>query len=323
MKIPVLLASLWDRGYRAPWISMGVAATVCGLLLFGIGGNAPGGCASPLAQSGQIISISADSHTMALALAPAGPVKSFNSSNLGSALASLSPNDSICFLASDDSQQMQQLDAIAAERITVGWLRAVGAMLLAFAVVWWIMLAITKGHPWGFTLGLDRRLSNSQMQIYFWFLVLTTVYLSELALRLRYAHVLGGITVPTNLTALAGISAFTFGTARLNTMTKTGGSAPALLSGDKSLETGQPLRRDLLRHLFTNDDGLADLADTQMIVLTAITGMIYLGISAAFLARVSLSGHTDLPPVDDTLLGSTAVSQGAYLFKKLGSRPGN
>ena len=174
MEIPAQLASLWDRGYRTPWITMGTAATVFGLLLFGIGGNAPGGCAPPLAQSGQIVTISADSHTVALALAPAGPVKSFSSSNLGSALASLGSGDSICFSASGDPQQTQQLDAITVELITVGWLRAVGALLLAFAAVWWVMLAITNGHPWGFALGLDGRLSNSQTQIYLWFLVLTT-----------------------------------------------------------------------------------------------------------------------------------------------------
>jgi hypothetical protein len=323
MEISALFASLWDRTCRAPWITMGVAATVFGILLFGIGGNAPGGCAPPLAQGGQIVTISPDSSTIELDLAPAGPLRSFDSSNLGSALAGLGSDNSICFSASGDPQKTQQLDAISAAQSTVGWLRAVGTLLLAFAAVWWVMLAITNGHPWGFALGLDGRLSNSQTQIYLWFLVLTTVYLSELALRLLYANVLGGITVSPNLTRLAGISALSFGTARLNTMVKTGGAAPALLSGKKSSAIGHPPGRDLLRHLCTNDDGLADLADTQMIVLTAIAAMVYVGVSAAFLANVSLSGRIALPPVDDTLLSGTAISQGAYLFKKLGSRPGN
>jgi hypothetical protein len=321
MQIPALLASLWDRSCRAPWIAMGAAVTVFGLLLYGIGGNAPGGCAPPLAQRGQIVTMSAG--TIVLALAPAGPLKSFDSSNLGSVLAGLGSGNLICFAVSGDPQKTRQLDAISAQQSTVGWLRAMGALLLAFAAVWWVMLAITNGHPWGFALGLDRRLSNSHTQIYLWFLALTTVYLSELALRVLYANVLDGITVPPNLTKLAGVSALSFGAARLNTMVKTGGAAPALLSGKKSLAIGHPLRRDLLRHLFTNDEGLADLADTQMIVLTAIAVMIYVGVSAAYLANVSLSGRIALPPLDDTLLSGTAVSQGAYLFKKFGSRPGN
>jgi hypothetical protein len=78
----------------------------------------------------------------------------------------------------------------------------------------------------------------------------------------------------------------------------------------------------VLRHLFTNDNGYPDLGDTQMIVLSAVTGIIYLGITFVFLEQVSLSGHIDLPQVDDTLLGGTAVSHGAYLLKKVGSRPG-
>jgi hypothetical protein len=224
---------------------------------------------------------------------------------------------------SGDSQQALQLDAIAVKQVTVGRSRAMGALLLAFAAVWWIMLAITRGHPWGFTNGLDGRLSNSQTQIYLWFLVLSTVYLSESGLRLLYAGVIGGITVPTNLLALAGVSAFTFGTARLNTMAKTNGAAPAMLSGVKDSETRQLSRREMFRQLFTNDNGLPDLGDMQMVILSAIACIVYLGVSATFLVRVSLSGHIDLPPVDDTLLGGTAVSQGAYLFKKLASRPGN
>jgi hypothetical protein len=78
----------------------------------------------------------------------------------------------------------------------------------------------------------------------------------------------------------------------------------------------------MLRDLFTNDEEHADLGDTQIIVLSAITGAVYLGITVLFLEQVSRSGHIDLPAVDNTLLGGTAVSHGAYLFKKIGSRPG-
>src|SRR5262249_33908822 len=119
-----------------------------------------------------------------------------------------------------------------------------------------------------------------------------------------------------NLLALAGISAFTFGTARLTTTTKTGAA------GSKPQQTTRLSRRAVLRHLFTNDDGYPDLGDTQMVVLSAITAAIYLGITLVFLEQVSLTGHIDLPQVDDTLLGGTAVSHGAYLLKKVGSRPG-
>jgi hypothetical protein len=51
-----------------------------------------------------------------------------------------------------DPNQTQHLDAIAVERITIGWAHAVAALALAFAALWWVILAVSRGHPWGFVL---------------------------------------------------------------------------------------------------------------------------------------------------------------------------
>jgi len=325
MKVQPMWESFWSRGSSAPWIAVAVLATAAGFvfLVFGIARDTPAvDCPVSLTKVGRIDTVSTDYATVALTPVGASKVNSYAGGNVGSALKSLGPGDFICFSASGDPNQTQHLDAIAVERITIGWAHAVAALALAFAAVWWVILAVSRGHPWGFVLGLDGRLSNSQTQLYLWFLVLLTVYLAEVGLRLRFAGVLSGIAVPTNLLALAGISAFTFGTARLNTTVKTNSTNAASLSGCKTPEIRHLGRRDLFFNLFTNDNGLADLGDMQMIILSAITGALYLGISTSFLASVSLVGHVDLPPVDDTLLGGTAVSQGAYLFKKLASRPG-
>ena len=60
----------------------------------------------------------------------------------------------------------------------------------------------------------------------------------------------------------------------------------------------------------------------QIIVLIVITGGVYLGITFLSLKQIPLLTQTDLPQVDDALLGGTAVSHGTYLLKKISSRPG-
>jgi hypothetical protein len=260
-----------------------------------------------------------------------GEIEPRRSGILSDDLIGLVKGAPVCVARSGTATSFSLSDLSAPDRRLISWQTSAAALLLAFGVVWLSMLATTSGHPWGFALGLDNRLSNSQTQLYLWFLVLSTVYLAALALRYLYAGLLGGIVVPPNLLALAGISAGSFGTARLNTTVKTLGSPtgnagpkPALAAEpDEQHEENkrEPKRWQKLRELFTNDSGFFDLVDMQMIVLSPIAGLVYLGVCIDALTRIPLSGQMQLPTVDETLLGGTAASQGIYLFKKLVSRP--
>lgn len=193
---------------------------------------------------------------------------------------------------------------------------------MAFAILWIAILCVTGGHPWAFALGIDLRLSNSQTQLYLWFLVLSTVYLADLYLRVRYTGYFAGIGVPAKLLALSGVSALTFGAARANTTLKVAIN-PDSAAVDKAPATGLRCRLEYLKDLFTSDQGSVDLGDFQMIALTGVAILVYVVVSTQYLTRLACAGHIDLPQVDDTLLGGTAASQGAYLLKKFGSPLGH
>jgi hypothetical protein len=122
----------------------------------------------------------------------------------------LAAGDQVWF-GTDSDGKLSLLDV---KEYAIGWMQAAGAVVLAFAASWTLLLIVTQGHPWAFALGLDLRLSNSQMQAYLWFLVFVTVYFAEFVLRLYHTHFFGGIGAPTKLLALAGVSAGSFVGAR-------------------------------------------------------------------------------------------------------------
>jgi hypothetical protein len=230
-------------------------------------------------------------------------------------LAGLSPGDAVFYKKDSDG-----IAALAVKQYAVGYVGAIGALLVAFSLIWAVILVLTGGHPWAFAMGIDCRLSNSQSQFYLWFIAFTAVYLAELGLRFGFTHYLGGIGVPTKLLLLSGVSALTFGAARANTTVKVALSSAA----DPKPRPRHPRSRwSHLADLVTSDTGGFDLGDFQMIALTGLAILIYVSLSVAALAQLGYAAHVELPPVDDAVLGGTAATQGVYLLKKLVSPLGH
>jgi hypothetical protein len=279
-------------------------------------------------QRGLVVSV--DKQSKKLSISPTKKAENYESETYSVAdrvnpvLASLGVGDIVWYSV----DQHDRIAHLALRQDSLGLGKSVGSILLAFSLVWGAILWIAGGHPWSFALGLDHRLSNSQTQIYLWFITLTTIYLAQLGLRTVYTPYFGGIGVDAKLLALAGISAATFGAARANTTIKAalapGGIGAALAPGGAKGPPGRRLSRwEYLWDLFTNDQGTLDLGDFQMIALNAVAILVYLVLSIEFLSSLAFASHVDLPPVDDTLLGGTATAQGAYLLKKFGSHLGN
>jgi len=177
---------------------------------------------------------------------------------------------------------------------------------------------VTGGHPWAFIVGLDLRLSNSQTQAYLWFIVLVSVYLATFALRFYHTGIFAGIGAPVDLLALGGISAGSFGAARASHWAQASITASAGAATPPPADT-ERRRWKLLPDLVKNDFDAFDLGDFQMIALTVAAIVIYIVINIYALTSLPYTRHVNLPDVDETLIGGTAVSQGAYLLKKLTS----
>jgi len=112
----------------------------------------------------------------------------------------------------------------------------------------------------------------------------------------------------TNLLALSGLSALSFGGARMIAQTKMGmGDAP---------------KAHLLADLVCNDKGDADLGDFQMILITLTAVLIFLGKTYQFPGGLALQPSVTLPDVDTALLSAFGLGQAAYLLKKGASRLG-
>lgn len=236
----------------------------------------------------------------------------------------------------DEKKPETVITEIKLRQYNLGYEGAAGALLIAFAVIFAVILIVTDKHPWAFALGLDLRLSNSQTQVYLWFLVFATVYLADLGLRFGFTGFLGGIGAPARLLALSGISALTFGIARTSTTIKNNANVTANAAAAANPPPGGVVHKptktppstdrsrwQIFLDLFTNDHNEVDLGDFQMIVLTGLAVLLYLALSVVALAHLPFAAHVDLPAVDDTLLGGTAATQGAYVLKKIGSPVGH
>jgi hypothetical protein len=192
-----------------------------------------------------------------------------------------------------------------------------GAAGLLFAICMWA----TGGRPIALVTGRDGRLSNSQCQLAIWFASVAIVYTATLVLRGIDigTDFIGGVGMSTNLVVLTGLSAFTFGAAKLVTTQQVYDRAvqektpppvppPAPLPPPSS----GPKLSDLARNGYED----TDLGDLQMILVTVAAAAIFLCQSFWFLRDLPLSVRTMLPDVDGTLLASFGLGQGAYLFKK-------
>jgi hypothetical protein len=175
-----------------------------------------------------------------------------------------------------------------------------------------------------------------------------TVYLWTIFLRFRTGGLdyVSGIAMPTNVLLLSGLSALTFGGAKLITAQKVSAeveagkpnpkltAAPAATPPAPAATPPAPAatppapaatvakREAKLSDLFQNDYGDVSLGDFQMIFITVTAVIIYLVTSGRALTDIPLQAHVVLPDVDTSLLGAFGLSQGAYLAKKMALPPG-
>lgn len=84
-------------------------------------------------------------------------------------------------------------------------------------------------------LGQDNRLSNSKSQMAIWFFVLLVGYISLSSLRVIHGGLgfVGGIGIPQNLLLLSGLSALTYGGAKVITQSQVNSKPNSKLSSSK------------------------------------------------------------------------------------------
>jgi hypothetical protein len=223
------------------------------------------------------------------------------------------------------------------------WPRVLTILLCAAFVIGAASLA-ARGSPLKFLIGADGRYSNSQVQLALWFGVAMTMYLTTTALRVSYLgwDYLGGVAMTANVIALTGLSALTFGAAKVITaqkvetaanaaanvaaVTAANAAAPAAqviaaattaatvaATGSKENATGE---HNILTDLFQNDKKEVDIGDFQMIFV-AFSAMAIFALSCFnSLETLPHLVHVSLPDVDTSLLAGFGIGQGAYLVKK-------
>jgi hypothetical protein len=178
--------------------------------------------------------------------------------------------------------------------------------VLTFVLVSWI----TKKNLNDIFVGQDNRLSNSKSQMAIWFFVLLVGYISLNVLRAINGGLgfVGGVSIPQNLLLLSGLSALTYGGAKVITQSQIDnkpGSKKVIDSGDASLTD-----------FVTDDDGRMDFGDLQMSFITLLAVVVYLLQLYNFLGAIELHSLVTLPDVDTTILSIFGLSQGAYITKK-------
>lgn len=210
------------------------------------------------------------------------------------------------------------------------------ALALASGLIAGVSLLVLQGHnP---LVGVDRRYSNSQTQLALWFFTVAAVYLAATILRatLLGGDFIGGIGVTGNVIAVTGLSAFSFGAAKVAAYQKADGqlpqepattpdpsatdklTAPAPLPSATRTSADRPRLSDLVR----SDDGRADLGDLQMILITLAAIGIFFGQSVWWLMSLPVEAATTLPDVDTAMLSAFGLGHGAYLFKKVATPSG-
>jgi hypothetical protein len=215
--------------------------------------------------------------------------------------------------------------------------------LLGSVVVLFLLAAVvTRFKPQCFIIGADGKYSNSQVQLTLWFGVVAVVYASAVVLRIfefGWDYV-GGVGITQNLILLTGLSAFTFGGAKVIASQKAASAAAAAAAAAAppvapvagvaavpaapAAAPAAPVSTapaSLVKDLVSNAAGAPDLGDFQMIVITLAAVVIFAVNCFVYLGRLPLEAVTTLPDVDTTLLSAFGLGQGAYLIKKAALPP--
>jgi hypothetical protein len=243
-------------------------------------------------------------------------------------LKDLAP-DTVVRVDVDDRLNPARITRLDEIGVTVGAYQRIIAIGGSFLTLLLLATFATRGNPLRFLLGLDNRYSNSQCQIVLWFGLLAVIYVSAVALRIVYlgSDFIGGVGVTANVVALTGLSALSFGGAKIITAQKTSPgsrvSVTAAIAGKLARPHKSPAASpNLLTDLFQNDHGDADFGDFQMILVTLAAVAIYFSSAFVFLGCLWPDKAVTLPDIDSTLLSAFGLGQGAYLVKKAAMKPG-
>ena len=279
---------------------------------------ADGGPSGEPTVEARIDSIGSYGASVQLSIASAPQEFAITDTSVKEALKTVEAGDTIK-VAIDQSTTPNQLKRLTVVSHSLGLGQRMLFLALAAAFVFAMAALVVRGSPLRFLVGVDGRYSNSQFQIALWFYSVMTVYLATMAARIWVGGLefLGGVEIPTNLLALSGLSALTFGAAKAITAQK----VDNLAAGAVCLKTSSATARfpdDLVR----NDLGAVDIGDFQMLFITILAVIIHVSMTVHFLGSIALVLHVTLPDVDSTLLSGFGLGQGAYLIKKAASRLG-
>jgi hypothetical protein len=185
---------------------------------------------------------------------------------------------------------------------------ALTTLIVGLSLICFLWAVLERGFL-QLCIGKDNRYSNSQTQVAVWFFVLITVFLTTLILRLAYAGSVfaTGINVPNGLFVLSGLSALVFVGAKITTEVQVS-TNPASKS---NAEKPQP------SDLYSDDAGVFDLTDFQMIVVTIVAVLGYVFAFFAFIRVIPHIGGIELPDVNGTMVALFGAGQGAYLVRKV------
>ena len=220
----------------------------------------------------------------------------------------------------DDTGDPHHMKTLAEISRPVTALSRIMSLALAFFVLLMAAALATNWRPLDFIIGADNRYSNSKCQLVLWFGAFATVYLSTLALRIVVLgwDFIGGVGITQNLLVLTGLSAFTYGGAKVITTQKVNAAARAGLPPVKQRAAAPNLLSDLVQ----DDRNNADIGDFQMIFVTVLAVIIFGLSSFHFLSALALERQISLPDVDTALLSGFGIGQGAYLVKKAAANAG-
>lgn len=266
-------------------------------------------------MEGSLTSNDPDKGTITLTLPPPfnGKILTVADPAARETLAKAKKDDIVKFVV-DDASKPSRLNKLLEIRRPVGRDARFLALALSLALIGALAAVMLRRSPLAFLVGADNRYSNSQTQLALWFTTVATVYLATVALRWIYlgADYIGGVGITENLLALTGLSALSFGGAKVITTQKIQNAAQPNQPAPKPAAA----RPNLFTDLVQNDQHQADLGDFEMILIALGAVGIFALSAFHFLGELQLATPVTLPDVDTTLLASFGIGHGAYLVKK-------
>ncbi|ENN86412.1 hypothetical protein RHSP_79203 [Rhizobium freirei PRF 81] len=236
-------------------------------------------------------------------------------SDVGTFLSRFHAGDHVLIVV-DDEKDPKTIVSASVPRIEIPTSNVVIAIVASGIVLAAVGFLFVRANLLELIRGEDGRYSKSKLQMASWFLAVFSIYLAATGLRVLYFGVafIGGINVPQNLVLLTGLSAFTFGAAKAVRTQKDG-----QVERENNPLTRVPAK---ITDLVQSDNGQFDLGDSQMLLITLIAIVVFIGTAIAFLQTLAMQASITLPDVDTTILSAVGLGQGAYLFKKAASAPG-